>query len=377
MSPAVVTPAALRVLVTLLAVLATVAQVGYLDALSWGVLGWAVPMSAPLSAPFIAVMTAHAVVSLVSGVLAIVLVLHEGPRHAAARSLALALAAWSYLTAYSGVTHLLRPESGFWRVAFEGHFVGVEFLGLVGLLRFTALFPEPLVGHVREAPASLPRWLHPFHAASLWLLGPWAPWLAAAAVLAALFAITAARGLAPSDAGLNPLMDVTRFAAAAFVVVNLRRSWSRADANGIDRLGWLLVGLSFLTGVLLLLVGGNVLVAVTGWPEPEVAWRPILLDGGLIGFLVASALSVLYRGPVHPVVVARRIGAAAMVGALGLFLAAGLEALFSGGALGGSSLRTGAGTLVAFVIVVSTHRGLVRAIERMLPQLVQTEAAQA
>jgi hypothetical protein len=365
------------VLVTLLAVLATVAQVGYLDALSWRVLGWAVPMTAPLSTPFIAVMTAHAVVSLVAGVLAIALALHEGPRQAAARSLALALAAWSYLTAYSGVTLLLRPESGFLRVAFEGHFLGVEFLGLVGLLRFTALFPEPLAGHAPEAPPALPGWLLPFHAASVWLLRPWAPWIAAAAVLAALFALTAARGLTLSDAGLNPLMDVTRFAAAAFVVVNLRRSWSRAAPEGSKRLGWLLVGLSIVTGVLLLLVGGNVLVAVTGWPEPQVSWRPILLDAGLIGFLIAVALSILHEGAAVPLTAARRIGAAATVTALGLFLAAGLEALFSGGALGGSSLRTGAGTLVAFVIVVSTHRGLMRSVERMLSQLVRIEPAQA
>jgi len=375
--PPAVTPTALRVLVTLLAVLSAVAQVGYLDALSWRALGWAMPMSAPLSTPFIAVMTAHAVVSLVAGVLAVALALHEGPRHAAARSLALAFAAWSYLTAYSGVTLLLRPESGAWRVAFEAHFLGVEFLGLVGLLRFTALFPEPLSGHAAETPATMSKWLLPFHTASVWLLRPWAPWITAAAVLAALFALTAAQGLAPSDAGLNPLMDVTRFAAAAFVVVNLRRSWSRAEPAGAERLGWLLVGLAVVTGVLLLLVGGNVLVAVTGWPEPQVSWRPILLDAGLIGFLLAVALSILHRGSAAPLTAARRIGAAATVVALGLFLAAALEALFSGGALGGSSLRTGAGTLVAFVIIVSTHRGLMRSVERMLSQLIRIEGAGA
>lgn len=375
--PPAVTPTALRVLVTLVAVLASVAQVGYLDALSWRVLGWAMPMTAPLSTPFIAVMTAHAVVSLVAGVLAVALALHEGPRQAAARSLALAFAAWSYLTAYSGVTLLFRPESGVWRVAFEGHFLGVEFLGLVGLLRFTALFPAPLAGNAVAAPATMSKGLLPFHAVSVWLLRPWTPWVAAAVALGALFALTVAQGLTPSDAGLNPLMDVTRLAAASFVVVNLRRSWSRADAEGTERLGWLLVGLSIVTGVLLLLVGGNVLVAVTGWPEPQVSWRPILLDAGLIGFLVAVALSILHRGSAAPLTGARKIGAAATVVALGLFLAAALEALFSGGALGGSSLRTGAGTLVAFVIVVSTHRGLMRSVERMLSQLARIEGARA
>ncbi|MEQ1855482.1 MAG: hypothetical protein ABL963_03375 [Longimicrobiales bacterium] len=365
---AAVTPTALRVLVTLLAVLATVAQVAYLDAISWHVLGLASAMTAPLSAPFMTVMTGHAVVSLLAGVLAIALVLHEGPKQAAARGLGLALGAWSYLTAYSGVTLFLRPDTAAWRGIFESHFLAVELVGLIGLLRFTALFPRSLAEQSLEAPDTLPPWLHPVHRASVWMLRPFAPWLAGFLVLAGLLGLTAARGQEIGNAGLSPLMDVVRFAAAGLVVLNLRRSWGRAGPEDIARLGWLLVGLAAITGVLLFLIGGNVLVAVTGWPEPEVAWRPILLDVGLVGFLTAAAMSILYGGPVEAMPTARRLGAAATVGALGLFLAAGLEALFGGTVLGGSSLGTGVGTLVAFVIVVSTHRGLVRSVERILAQ---------
>jgi hypothetical protein len=364
--PPAVTPTALRVLVTLLAVLAMVAQVSYLDALSWRTLGWATPLSVPPSAPFLAVMTAHAVVSLVAGVLAIALLLHEGVRQTAARGLGLALASWSYLTAYSAVMLLLRPDPGAWRLFFETHFLVVELLGLVGLLRFTSLFPMSLAEQTNEVPSGLPGWLRPLHSASVWMLRPFAPWLAGALVFAALLGLTAARGQPLADAGLSPFMDVTRFAAAGLAVANLRRSWSRSESEDAVRLGWLFVALALVTGALLLLIGGNVLVAVTGWPEPDVAWRPILLDVGVIGFLVALALSVLYGGPVAPMPAARRIGAAATVGTLWLFLAAGLEALFSGGALGGSTLRTGVGTLAAFVIVVATHRGMVRSIERAL-----------
>ena len=373
--PRALPPTALRVLVTLVAALAAVAQVAYLDALSWHALGLATPMTASMRSPFLTVMTAHAVVSLVAGVLAIALVLHEGTDEVAARGLGLALAAWSYLTAYSGATLLLRPDAGTPRALFESHFLAVEMLGLVGLLRFTALFPRPLADQKLELPPTLPGWLQPFHALSVWMLRPFAPWLAGLAVLGALFGLTAARGLPLADAGLSPVMDFVRFAAAGLVVVNLRRSWARATPDDAGRLAWLFVALAFVTGVLLLLIGGNVLVAVTGWPEPEVAWRPLLVDIGVVGFLIAVSMSVLYRGAVAGLAAARRIGAASAVGTLGLFLAAGLEALFSGDALGGSSMRTGVGTLVAFVIVVSTHRGLVRSVERVLAQLMDLSPA--
>jgi hypothetical protein len=62
--------------------------------------------------------------------------------------------------------------------------------------------------------------------------------------------------------------------------------------------------------------------------------------------------------------VVRRVGSFATVATLGLFLAAGLEALFSGTVLAGFSLRTGVGTIIAFAIVLSTSRGLIRALER-------------
>jgi hypothetical protein len=163
-------------------------------------------------------------------------------------------------------------------------------------------------------------------------------------------------------------MDVFRFAAAALVVMNLRRSWSRADRADAGRLTWLLVALAFLTGVLLLLIGGNVLIAVTHWPEPEVAWRPILIDVGLVAFLISVTMSILYGGSLDATLAATRIGALATVVTLGLFLAAALEALFTG-ALGGLSFRTGVGTLLSFVIVVALHRGMLRSIERLFGQM--------
>jgi hypothetical protein len=357
-------------MVTMLAAVAAVSQVAYLDALSWHILGLAAPMTAQMRPPFLTLLTAHAIVSAVAGVLAVALVLNEGPRQSAARGLGLALGAWSYLTAYSGVTLLLRPDPGAPRSLFEAHFLAVEVAGLVGLLRFTALFPQPLADRSLEPPPTLPSGVRPFHTASVWMLGDRALWIVGLGVLGSLWGVTAARGLAIADAGLSPLMDVVRFAAAGLVVLNLRRSWSRADPEQAGRLAWLFIGLAWVAGALLLLIGGNVLLAVTNWPEPVMPWRPLLLDIGLIAFLVAVAMGILYRGTMDAAQTARRIGAFATVATMALFLAAALEALFTGGALGGgASLRTGVGTLVAFVILVSTHRGLVRSLERGLAQL--------
>lgn len=368
--PSAGAPTALRVLVTLLAALAAVSQVAHLDALSWHILGLAPPMTAQMRPPFLTLMTAHAVVSVVAGVLAIVLVLNEGPRQSAARGLGLALGAWSYLTAYSGVTLLLRPDAGAWRAAFEAHFLAVEVVGLVGLLRFTALFPSPLADRSLEPPPTLPRALHPLHAFSVWLLGARAPWIAGIVVLGSLWGVTAGRGLAVGDAGLSRLMDVVRFMVAGLVVLNLRRSWGRASPEDAGRLAWLFIGLAFVTGALFLLIGGNILLAVTDWREPVMAWRPLLLDLGLVAFLVAVAMGILYRGRIDAAQAARKIGAFATVATLGLFLAAALEALFTGGALGGGDyLRTGVGTLIAFVVLVSTHGALVRSLERGLAHL--------
>jgi hypothetical protein len=364
-------PTLLRVTVTLLGVVAAVGQVNYLDALSWHRLNLTPPMmSAQMSGAFLTLLTAHAVVSIVAAALAGGLVLHEGPRQAAARALGLSLGCWAYLLAYSGVTLLLRPAGeGASQTIFDNHFLLVELAGLVGLLRFTTLFPGDLLERPISAPPTLPGALAPFHAASVWMLRPGAPWITAGVLAAAVWILAVAQGDPTSDAALSPAMDVFRVLAAGLTVLNLRRSWGRADGDGVIRLGWLLVALSSLVGILLLYIGGNVLVGVTEWPEPNVAWRPLLVDVGVLGFLIALAMSVMYGGTVDPLRLARRLVASAVVVTVGLFLAAALEALLSGGILAGITMRTGVGTAIAFATVVSTHRALIRTIERSLEQI--------
>jgi len=366
-----VRPTLMRVLTTLLGAAAALGQITYLDALSWHKLHLTPEMmTARMSGAFLTLLTAHAVVSIVAAGLAIALALHEGPRQAPARSLGLALGAWSYLLAYSGITLLLRPTApGLSRTLFEGHFLAVELLGLVGLIRFTTLFPEDLLARPISVPPTLPGALYPLHAASVWMLRPSAPWIVALVLAVGLWGVTILRGAPVAEAALSPAMDVFRVAAAGLTVLNLRRSWGRAEGESARRYCWLLVSLASLVGILLLYIGGNVLVGVTEWPEPDVAWRPLLVDIGVLGFLVFLAMSVLYGGVIHPSRLARRIVAAAAVATLGLFLAAGLEAVLGGGLLAGLTFRTGVGTVIAFATVVSTHRALVRSFERLLEQI--------
>jgi hypothetical protein len=152
-------------------------------------------------------------------------------------------------------------------------------------------------------------------------------------------------------------------------VVNLRHSWARANTGVAGQMTWLLVALVFLVGMLLVIIGANVLMGVTEWPEPPFAWRALLLDVGVMGFIVAMAMSILYHGSRGAARTARRMAAFATVATAGLFLASGLEALLHSGLLGGFSLRTGVGTVIAFVIIVSTHRGFLRSLERLFAQL--------
>jgi hypothetical protein len=205
------------------------------------------------------------------------------------------------------------------------------------------------------------------------MLRPAAPWIVGAVVLTGLWTLTFAQGRPLGDAGLHPLMDVVRFAAAGLVVLSLRRAWGRAEGESAERLTWPIAALVFLLGSLFLFIGGNVLMAVAEWPEPIVAWRPLLMDLGLLGFLGGLAMAVLYHGRLDATRTARRIVSIASVGTLGLFLAAGLEALLSGGAMAGFSLRTGVGTILATAIVLSTSRGLARSVEGAFAQILTPE----
>ena len=362
-------PILVRVAVALLGIGGVLGQVAYIDAVWWHSLGLAPEIQPSVGTGLGVLLTAHGLVSLTCAAFAIGLALHEGPREAAARGLAVALAAWGYLMAYGGITMLLRPDPGLARLVFEGHFLFVEMLGLVGLLRFSALFPRPLLESGLEVPPTLPAALVPLHALSVRLCSPAATWATGAMLLVVLWALAVLGGGSPADAGLGTGMVVVRLAAASLVVVNLRRGWNRADAEGRARLQWLVVSLCSIFAALAVVIGGRIWGLVAGLPQPPVAWHPYVLDLGQIGFFGGFTMAVLYGGPVRPREVIDRLTAASGALVLGFILAAALEALLSGGVIVSSSIRAGTGTVLALAVMVSTYKGFARRVRRLMPQM--------
>ena len=363
-----VAPTIVRIVVILLAVAGASGHVAYLDALWWHALGLTETMAREVGGATLFLLGAHAVVSWTCSVLAILLVLHEGLRAQAARALAVAFGSWSYLMAYSGVTMLLRPVApGIPREIFEAHFLVVEMVGLAALLRFTSIFPRPLGSEELRPSATLPTVFLPFHRLGVLMRRPASPWVALGVVLAVLWGWTLARGGELSDAGLSAFTDVVRFAAAGFVVANLHRAWTVSTEGDRDALMWLAAALAMLIGSLAVLIGGNMLVAVTGFPEPDVAWRPLVLDIGSIAFFLGVAMSVLHDGARDPARLMRKVTVATVIVTTGLLLAAALEALLTGAIFATYALRAGVGSAVAFAVVLSTYRSSARALERVLP----------
>lgn len=360
-------PTTVRLAVILLALAGIAGQLAYLDALWWHTLGLTSMLARNVSPATIMLLTAHAIVGGICAVLSIALVLHEGVRAQAARALGTAFGSWSYLMAYSGVTMLFRPDPGITREFFEAHFLLIEAMGLIGLLSFTGLFPRPLGREELRSSETLPRFLLPLHRMTVFMRSPRAATIVGIAVLITLWGVTLVSGGELSDAGLSPATDVIRFCTVGIVVINVRRGWDAATEGDRDGLTWLLVSLLILLAALSVLMGGNVFVAVTGFPEPNVAWRAVLLDLGVIGFLCGLAMSVLQRGTIDPLKLTRRIASATVILTAGLFLAAGLEGFLAGGILATYSVRAGVGTAISFAIILATRRGLIRLIDRALP----------
>ena len=358
----------LRIVVILLAVAGISGHLAYLDALWWHSLGLTATVARNVDRATVLLLAAHAFVSAVCSVLAVLLSLNEGRRADSSLALALAFGSWSYLMAYPGVTLLLSPSApGLERGIFEAHFLLVEVVGLAALLRFTAIFPRPLTEEELRPWATQPAVLMPFHHIGVFMRRDLAPAAVGAVVLAVLWGGTLASGNDLSDAGLSPAMDLVRLAAAGMVVMHMHRAWRMSTEGDRDALMWILAALVILIGSLAVLIGANMLVAVTGFPEPDVAWRPIILDIGIIGFFTGLAMSVLHREGPDPSRLTRRAATLTIVVTCGLILAAGLEALVTGAIFTSYALRTGVGTAVAFAVVLATYRTSARAIERVLP----------
>jgi hypothetical protein len=279
------------------------------------------------------------------------------------------MAVWAYLLAYSGMVILVSPAAdSSLRWIFDAHFLLVEALGLAALIRFTALFPEPLRPGMLRDPRTLAPGLRAAQRFRIRLLGPAAPWVAGTAAAVLTIGVNAALGRSIQNAALLPLADLLRLGALTVVVLNLRRAFFSAPPAGRTRVTWVALGFTVLVGAVGLVLGGNVLTAVTGWAAPRLNWRPIILHLGVIGLLSGTAMGVTYAGRVDPAPLVRRVAVVLGMATVMLFLAAGLEMLLSGGVSALFVLPHGAGTLLAVVVMLVVYRRSQRPLEAFLSQ---------
>jgi hypothetical protein len=357
---------AYRGLTLVLAVLALTGQLAYLDVLYWNVAGLGALGEGDLQPALRSSVITGAVVTVVVVAAGLFLAFRaDGNR--GARPFGLALAAWGYLLAYSGLTILFAPapESAT-RAPFDAHFLVVEALALAALLRFTALFPVPLRREAIQDPATLHLLLRPLQHVRGWLLSPVGPWVAGAGACALILAANAGQGRPIQDAPLIVPADAFRLTALAVVVLNLRAAFMATDTEGRRAGFWFVVGFTLLLGAVGVLLGGNVLTAVTQWAIPGFNWRPVVLDLGVLGLIWGSYRGIAYRGTRKPGPLARRAAVLAATVTVALFLAAGLESLLTGVVATAVILPRGIGTLSAFVAMGILYARIRGPVESML-----------
>lgn len=355
-----------RILVTVLAGVAVMAQ--------WATMRGGGAGLAPLQPSFVPVFGMGALASVVAAALALGLVWGTGGGRGS-YALAVCLAAWSYVLAYSGVVMMLTPRAGVGHALFVAHFSLVETLGLAGVLRFSTLFPTAVELRDLEPPDAVPLGLRTLQRVRRALLGPVGPWVAAVVAFLLLLLVTRLSGGSLQEAPLNPFGAVIRFAAFTAAVLNLRISWLRSRGADRARMLWVMLGLTFLFGCLGILIGGNVLLAVTGWHVPLLNWRPIVLDVGLVGLVSATAMGVLRGGSVDASMIGRRVALLSGVLTTALFLAAALEALFADVLMGRIAVRTGVGTVLAVILMALAYDHLRGTLEDPLEHLWARESA--
>ncbi|MDZ7779076.1 MAG: hypothetical protein U5R14_03940 [Gemmatimonadota bacterium] len=355
-----------RVLVLLLAAVAVAGQWTYMDALTWRVLTPG-ELWGPRATPnLITVVAANGLLSVSSAAVALLIVFRNQVDRPERRGLALAIAAWSYILAYPGTVLLFRPAPGTARLAFEGHFLLVETLGLAGLVRFTTLFPRALDERSLASSAEgslLASSLRPLRTG---LLRAELVWGVAVVFPIVLVGTSIGRGAPVSDAGLSPFMDLLRVAAATTVVLNLRDSWIRSSPTDRHKMWWLVAAVSALVTTVMLVIAGNILLSVTSWPEPARAWRPLLLDLGALGFVLGLAGTQLAPERVDALRLTRRIAGGALLSMTLLLAATVLEVLLASGLFGPVALPDGLGAALAAAGVGSISAPLLRFFDRAL-----------
>ena len=356
---------AYRGLTVALSALALLGQIAYLDVLYWNDLGIGRIARGELHPALLSAVVTGSVVIAVAVVVGVMMVF-RGDGSRGARPFGLALAAWGYLLAYSGLTILLAPgPDSPLHLAFEAHFLFVEALGSAALIRFTAMFPVPAGPDSFQDPQTLPVGLRSLQNLRLWLLTPSGPWVAGLLAPALILGLNAGLGRPSEDAALLGLTDGFRLAAIAVVILNMRGSFVAADTEGRRSMFWFVVGFTLLLGAVGTLLGGNVLTAVTGWGIPGFNWRPLVLNLGVLGLIWGAAMGIFYRGQMKPGHVSRRAAVVSAALTVALFLSAGLESLVAGGVTS-VTLPRGIGTFVSVLTVGILYARTHRPVEGMV-----------
>jgi hypothetical protein len=176
----------------------------------------------------------------------------------------------------------------------------------------------------------------------------------------------AAQGRPVQDAPLIVLADVFRLTALTVVILNLRAAFMSTDTQGRRAGFWFVVGFTLLLAAVGVLLGGNVLTAVTEWSIPGFNWRPVVLDLGVLGLIWGSCMGIAYRGARKPGPLARRAALLAATVTVALLLAAGLESVITHVVATPVVLPRGVGTLAAFLAMWLLYVRIRRPVEGLL-----------
>lgn len=254
-------------------------------------------------------------------------------------------------------------------------------LAVSAFLRFSALFPRPLVD--RLPPPRRLRFLRTLRNA---LLGPWTIWIVA---VIAIVLVRYAPGLVARALGVDSLERATEVQAllisvnvgtmlVAYLLIpaiimvmgvrNLRASYRLSTPDERRRMLWVVTGFSSAGWLIVLAVAGVVAVGALDVPERLAVIIPVLFVLAPLVLVLGAALGVLYHGAIDSALALQRSTIFGILGALGIFLFAGVENALSalverGLALPGFLGPMLAGGIVA-AILIPVQRKMSAAIAR-------------
>lgn len=254
-------------------------------------------------------------------------------------------------------------------------------LAVSAFLRFSALFPRPLMERLPP-----PRRFRFLRAIRISLLRPWTIWIVA---LIAIVLVRYAPGIVAGALGVDSLERATEVQAllltvnvgtmlVAYILIpaiimvlgvrNLRTSYRLSTPDDRRRMLWVVAGFSSAGWLIVLAVAAVVAVGALDVPERLAVIVPVLFVLAPLVLVLGAALGVLYHGAIDSALALQRSTIFGILGAIGIFLFAGVENALSalverGLALPGFLGPMLAGGIVA-AILIPVQRKVSAAIAR-------------